>query len=129
MRLAQKLILFALAVALIPLAATGFSSIRIGEAALRSRITDHQRAAAVAVAAKVSQAVEELAKRLATVMELVDVETLSDEEKVGLVRMLYRQSDDVSLAVLVSSEGRPLAPPAFVEAPEREPEDVPDPPE
>jgi two-component system, NtrC family, sensor kinase len=122
MRLAQKLILFALAVALIPLAATGFSAIRIGEDALRSRITDHQRAAAVAVASKVSQAVEELAKRLATVMELVDAQGLSSEERLGLARMLYRQSDDISLAVLLDGEGALLAPAVFVESPETQPE-------
>ena len=118
MRLAQKLILFALAVALIPLAATGFTVIKVSEDALRARITDHQRAAAVAVASKVSQAVEELAKRLSTVMELTDVATLSSEERVGLTRMLYRQSDDVSMAVLLDAKGMPLAAPAFVEAPE-----------
>ncbi|MBI5507373.1 MAG: HAMP domain-containing protein [Deltaproteobacteria bacterium] len=118
MRLAQKLILFALAVALIPLAATGFSVIRIGEDALRRRIAEHQGAAALAVAAKVSQAVEELARRLATAMEVFDVTALSAEERAGFAHMLYRQSDDISMVLLLNAAGELLAAPAAIAAPE-----------
>ncbi len=117
MRLAQKLILYALVVALLPVTATGFSLIHLGEGALRERIKEHQRAAAVAVAAKVSQAVEELAKRLSTVMEVIDVPRLSNAERRGMTRMLYRQADDVSVAVLLAPNGTPLAPPVFLDNP------------
>ncbi|MFC1609337.1 ATP-binding protein [Myxococcota bacterium] len=115
MRLAQKLILYALAVALLPLAATGFTLIRVGESALRERIEIHQRAAAVAVAAKVSQAVEELARRMETVMSLVVVTELSEVERVGVTRMLYRQSDDIGVAVLVTPDRALLGQPELFE--------------
>jgi len=115
MRLTQKLILYTLAVALVPLAATGFTLIRVGEDALRARILDHQRAAAIAVAAKVSQAVEELARRVETAMSLVVVTDLSPAERVGVSRMLYRQSDDISVALLVAPDRTLLTQPEFLE--------------
>jgi signal transduction histidine kinase len=114
MGLAQKLILHALAVALLPLAATGFGLIHIGEDALRTRIGDHQRAAAVAVAAKVSQAVEDLARRVETVMSLVVVTDLTPAERVGVVRMLYRQSDDISVAALIAPDRSLLCQPEYL---------------
>lgn len=115
MRLAQKLILYALAVALIPLAVTGFSLIRTSQDALRERIVAHQKTSAVALAAQVSQAVEALARKLATVLELVDIDGLDAAELEGLLRMLYRQSPDIAAAVLVDSQGEMLAPAVYLE--------------
>ncbi|MEK7705353.1 MAG: ATP-binding protein, partial [Myxococcota bacterium] len=109
--------LYALAVALVPLAATGFTSIYLGERALRQRIAEHQQAAAVAVAAQVSQTVEELAERLRTVLALVDVPQLAPDERAGLLRLLYRQKPEIGVALLVAPTGVLLAPPVFLARP------------
>jgi HAMP domain-containing protein len=114
MKLAQKLILYALAVALVPLAATGFTLIRVGEGALRERIEEHQRAAAVAIAAKVSESVEEMARRLGVLMMMVDVPTLTRDEREGLARLLYRQADGVRLVILKRHDGVMLTRPTFL---------------
>lgn len=111
MSLAQKLILYALVVALLPLAAIGFSLVRVGESALRERIQEHQLTASVAVAAKVSQAVEALAQHVSTMVERFDVAALSAQEREGLLRLLYRQSNDITATQLVDGQGRVLAPP------------------
>lgn len=114
MTLAQKLILYALAVALLPLAATGFALIHWSEEALRERIQQHQTTAAVAVAGRISMALQELSHRFATVLDSVDVWDLEERERQGLARMLFRQSRDVAVALLLDPQGSLLGQPAFL---------------
>src|SRR5690606_1399260 len=106
MSLAQKLIIYALVVALLPLAAIGFSLVRVGEEALRQRIQEHQLTASVAVAAQVSQAVEALAQHVSTMVERFEVGSLSPRERQGLLRLLYRQSSDITATHFLDSQGR-----------------------
>src|SRR5690606_16740283 len=108
MTLAQKLVLYALVVALVPLAAIGFSLVRIGEQALRERIQEHQLTAASALAAKTSQAVEEMANHISSVVARFDVTELPPREREGLMRLLYRQSPDISAVATLSAEGELL---------------------
>src|SRR5262249_44768084 len=111
--LTQKLVLYALVVALVPLAGTGFSLVRIGEDALRERIQEHQRTAAVAVAGKVAQSVEELGERLSTAIRLTDPLSLKPLERYGMLRILIRQSDDLRAVVLLDREGKALVVPVM----------------
>ncbi len=111
MSLTQKLILYALAVALLPVAIVGFTLVRIGEDALRQRIEEHQRTAAAAVAAKVAHGIEELGQRLVTSLQLVEPLRLGQAERQGLLRVLHRQSADITAAVLVDANGGELASP------------------
>lgn len=114
MTLTQKLILYVLAVSLIPVAATGFTLIHLGETALRERIEAHHRSVAGALAAKVAQSVEDVGRRLIALMQVINVDGLNPQEREGLQRLLYQQSDDISLAVLVDASGDFLAPPIFL---------------
>ena len=113
MSLAQKLVLYALAVALVPMSAIGFSLVAIGESALRQRIEEHQGTAAAAVAAKVTQAVQAVAEHLVAVGERFSVQGLSSAEREGLARLLYRQSPDISVVWLHDPGGTPLSPPVY----------------
>ena len=115
MSLAQKLILYALFVALVPLSAIGFSLVRVGEGALRQRIVEHQQTAASAVAAKLSQSVQELAAHLAALAERFDVSELSPAERQGLLTLLYRQSRDIAAVALVDFDGALMAPPVYLQ--------------
>ncbi len=111
MSLAQKLILYALAVALLPLAAAGFTLVQLGEEALRGRIAEHQRTAAAAVAAKLEQAVGEVGQRFATALQLVDPLGLNERERQAVMGILMRQSKDAVAVVLVDGAGAHLTTP------------------
>lgn len=114
MPLAQKLILYALAVALLPLAATGFTLVSLSERALRERIEDHQMAVASGIAGQLGRNIEELAERMQTVLSLVDLQELSVEEREGVGIMLYRQSSAISAVVLLDPQGNRLAPDVYL---------------
>jgi signal transduction histidine kinase len=109
--LGQKLVLYALAAALLPLAASGFTLVRLGEDALRARIQAHERTAATAVAASVDQTLRELAERAVTAMELTDPLRLTPDERLGLLRLVHRQSPSVRASVLLDARGQLLVRP------------------
>jgi len=109
MTLTQKLVLYALAIALVPLAATGFTLVHESELALRDRIMAHQRTAADGVAATLAQAIDELGERAITAMTLVDPLTLGPRGRQGLLRLLHRQSASIDATVLLDADGKLLA--------------------
>ncbi|MEL6547560.1 MAG: HAMP domain-containing protein, partial [Myxococcota bacterium] len=119
MKVSQKLLLYALAVALLPLAATGFTLISRSESALRERVVLQQSTASHALAAQLNQSILTLADRLRTVLSLVDLAELSVDERKGVAVLLYRQSTAISVALLVDTSGAVLAPPVLLSAPQQ----------
>lgn len=111
MTLTQKLVLYALAVALLPLAASGFTLVRLGEEGMRTRIEAHQRTAAAAVAASIEQSIHEIGERAVTALELTDPLRLSADERLGLLRLLHRQSAAIRASVFLDAHGQLLVRP------------------
>ncbi len=120
MTLRQKLMLYALAVALLPLAASGFTLVALGERGMRARIEAHQRTAASAVATSIHQSVQELGERAVTALSLADPERLSPKERLGLLRLLHRQSPAIRTSVLLDAKGELLVRPLVFAEAERE---------
>lgn len=124
MKLSQKLILYALAIALLPLAATGFTLISLSERALRDRVEKQHTAAATALSGRVDQAIDDLHERAATVLELVDFAELSVDEREGVAILLYRQASSIAAVVLLDAGNASLAPPVYLAEGTAVPEDL-----
>jgi two-component system NtrC family sensor kinase len=103
--LTQKLVLYALAVALLPLAASGFTLVRLGEDAMRSRIMAHERTAAVAVASGLERGVSDLGEAVVMVVKALPPAGLRRSERAGLLGLLLQQSSSVAAAVLLDARG------------------------
>ncbi len=113
MSLYQKLLLFALAAAVLPVSGVGFALLSGAEAALTERIRAAQVAAARTHAAEVGRFVDAVTGTLRRAAGYFRLEGAGDEELTGAVRLLYRASPDVAIAALVDGQGRPLVDPAF----------------
>ncbi|MBN1962208.1 MAG: HAMP domain-containing protein [Deltaproteobacteria bacterium] len=111
MTITQKLVLYALAVALLPLASSGFTLIRLGEDGMRARIEAHQRTATAAVAASIEQSINEIGERAVTALELTDPLRLSAAERLGLLRLLHRQATAIRASVFLDANGQLLVRP------------------
>lgn len=111
MSLSQKLVLYALVIALVPLVATGFSVVRISEDTLRSRIAAHQSAAANTVAARIGATLRDIRGRSRDLVNTVAVTLaeLSDEERQGLLMLLLRQSPSIASAIFVGPNEQLMA--------------------
>ena len=95
MKLFPKLALLVLCVALIPLAVIGFSLIRVQRGEMSSLLEDKQTALATAAAERIGRELHEVVSRVVNVVRLVDLEKLGADEKLGLLRAVYRQSEDI----------------------------------
>ncbi len=109
MKLFPKLALLVLAVALVPLGVVGFGLIRAQRGTLASLLEEKQAALASAAAERTGRELKEIVSRVVNVVRLLDVASLGDEEKLGLVRAIYRQSDDIVSAAWLDQAGRLVA--------------------
>jgi len=115
-KLYQQLILFMLAATVLPLAVVGFLLQRGAEAEISRRITGEQQArasgAAEAVATELLGAVESIAHSAERFN--VDWANAAEDEREGLLRLLYGQSETVSAVAMLDAEGQLLAGPLFL---------------
>ncbi|MDY7232585.1 sensor histidine kinase [Hyalangium rubrum] len=115
MKLYQQLILFMLAVTVLPLAGVGFWLLSSSEAQLAARIAGEQRALAVATAESVDAALMKTVDAMALVVESWDWAGLTEEELHGALSLVYRQSSAVSAVLRLDAEGKPLGRAVFSE--------------
>ena len=92
MKLFHKIALGALLVAVVPLAALGFELIATQRTAMAGLIAAQSDAEAQAAAERIARELQEVASRVAATLRLVDTHALTREERVGLLRAVYRQS-------------------------------------
>jgi signal transduction histidine kinase len=85
---------------------------------MRARIEAHQRMAAAAVAASIEQSVHEVGERAVTALELTDPLRLSAEERLGLLRLLHRQSSAMRASVFLDAKGELLVRPVTSASPD-----------
>ncbi|HVE82979.1 MAG TPA: ATP-binding protein [Myxococcales bacterium] len=115
MKLYQQLILFMLAATVLPLAVVGFLLLRGAEAEISRRITSEQQARATGASESVATYLLGAVESIARSAESFDWGRASDEERLGGLKLLYRQSEAVSAVALLDSEGKLLSPPVFTE--------------
>jgi signal transduction histidine kinase len=113
MKLYQQLILFMLAVTVLPLAAVGFLLLSSAEAELAARIDAEQRIVASSTAESVSAELMKTVDALARSAELFNWRSISPEEFRGGLQLLYGQSPAVSAVLHLDANGTPQGPPVF----------------
>jgi two-component system NtrC family sensor kinase len=122
MKLLSKLTLLSLGVSAIPLAIAGYSSLRIGQGALRGAIEDNEQALARQVADHVGGELQHLASILRVDARIFDLTRAGQEPPTpqGLLKFLqlvYHQSDDFCAIALFDEHGSPAGQPAYMENP------------
>jgi two-component system, NtrC family, sensor kinase len=122
MKLLSKLTLLSLGVSAIPLAIAGYSSLRIGQGALRGAIEDNELAVAKQVADHVGGELQHLASILRVDAHIFDLTRSGQAPPTpqGLLKFLqlvYHQSDDFCAIALFDEHGSPVGQPAYMENP------------
>ncbi|HET6150451.1 MAG TPA: ATP-binding protein [Polyangia bacterium] len=122
MKLLSKLTLLSLGVSAIPLAIAGYSSLRIGQGALRGAIEDNELAVAKQVADHVGGELHHLASILRVDAHIFDLTRSGEAPPTaqGLLKFLqlvYHQSDDFCAIALFDEHGAPVGQPAYMENP------------
>ncbi len=111
MSLAQKLSLYALVIALLPLAATGFSVVAISQEVVGESITARQALMAQTLAARVDSELRHLLRGGEWVLKAVghDLADLSPEERHGVLLLLSGQDPSINSAFVAGHDGAVLS--------------------
>jgi signal transduction histidine kinase len=109
-RLSEKLILFVLTAAIVPLTLVAFGLLRQSERELTTRITEQQRAVAAAAAQEVSAEIWSAINALATSSTALQWGQASPAEVEGGLKLLYTQSDLIAAVVLADPARQPELP-------------------
>ena len=121
MRLSEKLILFVLAAAVIPLSVVGLLLLKQAEHELSERIVQEQRAVAQATAESAAHEIMAAINAMSTSAIAIDWKTATPDEQLGGLRLVYAQSPLVMQTALIEpgtdvvrvvagGEGHPEAP-------------------
>jgi len=122
MKLLTKLTLLSLGVSAIPLAIAGYSSLRIGQGALRGAIEENELTVARQVADHVGAELQHLSSILRVDARIFDLTRSGEEAPTpqGLLKFLqlvYHQSDDFCAVAMFDEHGSPVGTPAYLENP------------
>lgn len=122
MRLLLKLTLLSLGVSAIPLAIAGYSSLRIGQNALRRAIEENELTMAKQVAEHAASEVGNVLSILRVDARIFDLTRSGGEAPTpqGLLKFLqlvYHQSDDFCAVAMFDEHGSPVGQPAYMENP------------
>ena len=125
-RLLGKLTLLALGVSLVPLAIAGYSSYRIGQAAVRAAVDESELQIARQVAQHVSTELDHLLETLRVDARILDLtragaEAPTAEGTAKFLQLVYHQSDAFTAVALYDEHARPVGEPAYLDSPERYP--------
>jgi len=117
MKLLTKLTLLSLGVSAIPLAIAGYSSLRIGQGALRGAIEENELTVARQVADHVGAELQHLSSILRVDARIFDLTRSGEEAPTpqGLLKFLqlvYHQSDDFCAVAMFDEHGSPVGTPA-----------------
>lgn len=111
MKLRQRLGIIVAVAAGLPILGLGFLFSEVAARRLEAREQALQAAMAAALAASVGTWVEAQGATLGLLARSFPVGTLGPEERVGLLRLVYRQAPGAGAVVLVGPDGADLAPP------------------
>jgi signal transduction histidine kinase len=103
-----------LIVAGVPLALAGWSSIRLAESALRTRTGDLHRTVARRLASSVGDEVRASVRALKLAAAAFKFDTLTPEERRGVLRLVFRQTHAASAVVLLDAAGKQAAPAVYL---------------
>lgn len=123
-RLLAKLTLLALGVSLVPLAIVGYSSYRIGQAAVRSAVDQGELQIARQVAQQVSTELDHLLDTLRVDSRVLDLTRAGDsaptrEGVAKFLQLVYHQSNAFTAVALFDDRATLVGEPAYLDNPER----------
>ena len=124
MKLLSKLTLLSLGVSAIPLAIAGYSSLRIGQRALRGAIEENELTVAKQVADHAASDLRHLSSILRVDARIFDLTRAGQaaptaEGQLKFLQLVYHQSDDFCAIALYDEHGGPVGQPAYMENPAR----------
>ncbi|MFL5306856.1 MAG: ATP-binding protein [Polyangia bacterium] len=125
MKLLSKLTLLAIGVSVLPLAIAGYSSLHIGQSALRGALEENELTLAKQVAGYAESHIDNLVSILRVDARIFDLTRSAGDEAPsaqGLLKFLqlvYHQSDDFCAVAMFDEHGTLLGQPAYLEKPER----------
>jgi len=123
MRLLTKLTLLALAVSALPVAIAGYSSLRIGQSALRGALEQNELTVAKQVAGYASSHIDNLLSILRVDARIFDLTRSgqdaapSPQALLKFLQLVYHQSDDFCAIAMFDEHGAPVGQPAYLETP------------
>ncbi len=118
MRLFHKLVLLILVAALAPLAALGLLSARSAESALARRIEEHHRKLAQNGADLVALYLDNLVNQLRAIAQYPNLRSRDTAVVRGVLRVAYRQIEDIAVVALVDDGGTPHGDTVFLPDPQ-----------
>lgn len=113
----MHILAYALAAALLPLT-VGLLVLRAAESIQPDQ---HEQELARQMARLVNSELQETTRAFLLASRAFDLSRLSDEEALGMLRLLYTQDSDVDAVILMDAEGRPRIQPVFLPAGEPPP--------
>ena len=123
-RLLAKLTLLSLGVSSVPLAIDGYSSYRIGEAAVRGAVDASELQMARQIAQHVSSELDHLLDTLRVDSRILDLTRAGDaapspEGIAKFLQLVYHQSDAFAAVALFDERAELIGRPAFIESPDK----------
>jgi two-component system NtrC family sensor kinase len=124
-RLRTKLTLLALAVSALPVALTGYWSLRIGQGALRNLLEENELTVAKQVAGYASSHVENMLSMLRVDARILDLTRSAKNEPPSaqalnqVLWLVYHQNDDFCAVAMFDEHGSLIGKPASLEDPSR----------
>ena len=109
-----RITLSMLGVACVPLALAGWNGIRLADEALRRRTGDLHETVARLLADTVGDSVRSRLHGLRLAAAAVRFNELRDDEKLGALRLVFRQVEDMTVLVLLNARGEQVARPVYL---------------
>jgi two-component system NtrC family sensor kinase len=125
MKLLSKLTLLAIGVSVLPLGIAGYSSLHIGQGALRSALEENELTVAKQVAGYADSHVDNLLSILRVDAKIFDLTRSAENEGpssaalLKFLQLVYHQSDDFCAAAMFDEHGTLIGQPAYLENPSR----------
>ncbi|HXJ20373.1 MAG TPA: ATP-binding protein [Polyangia bacterium] len=125
MKLLSKLTLLAIGVSVLPLGIAGYSSLHIGQGALRGALEENELTLAKQVAGYAETYVDNLLSILRVDARIFDLTRStgdvapSPQALLKFLQLVYHQSDDFCAVAMFDEHGAPIGEPAYLEKPER----------
>jgi signal transduction histidine kinase len=116
MRIGTRALLIMVPVAVLPLVAAGWIAFSVSRRALEDRTRAAQVATARFLAERVAAEVTASLHAASLAASAMDFAQLSAPERVGALRLVFRQIEGASAVALLSLEGTQLAPPVYLAA-------------
>ncbi len=127
MKLLSKLTLLAVGVSVLPLAIAGYSSLHIGQNALRGALEENELTVAKQVAGYAARDIDNLLSILRVDAKIFDLtrsgqdQAPSQQALLKFLELVYHQSDDFCAAAMFDEHGTLIGQPAYLENPNRYP--------